>query len=94
MWLTGFDARSLQHTVRVDKPMRGHTYKRSPASIRVFHDKPSGRVVDYLGLAQELKLAFGAVAEGEGNKRQRSTGRRRLLLSGESKQAARRQAVA
>jgi hypothetical protein len=85
MWLTGFDARSLQHTVRVDKPMRGHTYKRSPASIRV---------VDYLGLAQELKLAFGAVAEGEGNKRQRSTGRRRLLLSGESKQAARRQAVA
>ena len=62
MWLTGFDAPSL-HTMYVDKPMRGHGLMQAIARVnRVFKDKPGGLVVDYLGLADELKqdeeLAF------------------------------------
>ena len=55
MWLTGFDAPSL-HTMYVDKPMRGHGLMQAIARVnRVFRDKPGGLVVDYLGLAQDLK---------------------------------------
>ena len=55
MWLTGFDAPSL-HTMYVDKPMRGHGLMQAIARVnRVFKDKPGGLVVDYLGLAQDLK---------------------------------------
>ena len=55
MWLTGFDAPSL-HTMYVDKPMRGHGLMQAIARVnRVFKDKPGGLVVDYLGLAHELK---------------------------------------
>ncbi len=55
MWLTGFDAPSL-HTMYVDKPMRGHGLMQAIARVnRVFKDKPGGLVVDYLGLADELK---------------------------------------
>ncbi len=55
MWLTGFDAPSL-HTMYVDKPMRGHGLMQAIARVnRVFKDKPGGLVVDYLGLAEELK---------------------------------------
>ena len=55
MWLTGFDAPSL-HTMYVDKPMRGHGLMQAIARVnRVFKDKPGGLVVDYLGLAQQLK---------------------------------------
>ena len=58
MWLTGFDAPSL-HTMYVDKPMRGHGLMQAIARVnRVFRDKPGGLVVDYLGLAQELKDAL------------------------------------
>jgi type I restriction enzyme R subunit len=58
MWLTGFDAPSL-HTMYVDKPMRGHGLMQAIARVnRVFKDKPGGLVVDYLGLAEELKLAL------------------------------------
>jgi len=62
MWLTGFDAPSL-HTMYVDKPMRGHGLMQAIARVnRVFKDKPGGLVVDYPGLADELKqdeeLAF------------------------------------
>ena len=57
MWLTGFDAPSL-HTMYVDKPMRGHGLMQAIARVnRVFRDKPGGLVVDYLGLAHELKRA-------------------------------------
>lgn len=57
MWLTGFDVPSL-HTMYVDKPMRGHGLMQAIARVnRVFKDKPGGLVVDYLGIAHELKLA-------------------------------------
>ena len=55
MWLTGFDAPSL-HTMYLDKPMQGHGLMQAIARVnRVFRDKPGGLVVDYLGLADELK---------------------------------------
>ena len=58
MWLTGFDAPSL-HTMYVDKPMGGHNLMQAIARVnRVFRDKPGGLVVDYLGLAEELKKAL------------------------------------
>jgi type I restriction enzyme R subunit len=58
MWLTGFDVPSL-HTMYIDKPMRGHGLMQAIARVnRVFHDKPGGLVVDYLGLAHELKEAL------------------------------------
>jgi type I restriction enzyme R subunit len=58
MWLTGFDAPSL-HTMYVDKPMRGHGLMQAIARVnRVFRDKPGGLVVDYLGLADELRQAL------------------------------------
>jgi type I restriction enzyme R subunit len=58
MWLTGFDAPCL-HTMYVDKPMRGHGLMQAIARVnRVFKDKPGGLVVDYLGLAEELKQAL------------------------------------
>src|SRR5262249_40083359 len=60
MWLTGFDAPCL-HTMYVDKPMRGHGLMQAIARVnRVFKDKPGGLVVDYLGLAHELKEALAA----------------------------------
>ena len=58
MWLTGFDAPSL-HTMYVDKPMRGHGLMQAIARVnRVFKDKPGGLIVDYLGLAHDLKFAL------------------------------------
>ena len=66
MWLTGFDAPSL-HTMYVDKPMRGHGLMQAIARVnRVFKDKPGGLVVDYLGLADELKQALAAYTEAGG----------------------------
>jgi type I restriction enzyme R subunit len=65
MWLTGFDAPSL-HTMYVDKPMRGHGLMQAIARVnRVFKDKPGGLVVDYLGLADQLKEALSAYTEGD-----------------------------
>ena len=58
MWLTGFDAPSL-HTMYVDKPMRDHGLMQTIARVnRVFKDKPGGLIVDYLGIAEELKKAL------------------------------------
>ena len=58
MWLTGFDVPCL-HTMYVDKPMRGHGLMQAIARVnRVFRDKPGGLVVDYLGLADQLKQAW------------------------------------
>ena len=66
MWLTGFDAPSL-HTMYVDKPMRGHGLMQAIARVnRVFKDKPGGLVVDYLGLAHELKRALAVYTESGG----------------------------
>ena len=89
MWLTGFDAPSL-HTMYVDKPMRGHGLMQAIARVnRVFHEKPGGLVVDYLGLAHELKKALAVYTEsggtgetGAGSRRGsgRSVGKIRSLL--------------
>jgi type I restriction enzyme, R subunit len=58
MWLTGFDVPPL-HTIYLDKPMRGHTLMQAIARVnRVFKDKPGGLVVDYIGIANELKAAL------------------------------------
>jgi type I restriction enzyme R subunit len=66
MWLTGFDAPSL-HTMYVDKPMRGHGLMQAIARVnRVFKDKPGGLVVDYLGLADELRQALVTYTEAGG----------------------------
>jgi len=65
MWLTGFDVPPL-HTMYLDKPMRGHGLMQAIARVnRVFHDKPGGLVVDYLGLADELKKALLAYSESD-----------------------------
>ena len=69
MWLTGFDAPSL-HTMYVDKPMRGHGLMQAIARVnRVFRDKPGGLVVDYFGLAHELKRALATYTESGGRGR-------------------------
>ncbi len=66
MWLTGFDCPSL-HTMYVDKPMRGHSLMQAIARVnRVFKDKPGGLVVDYLGLADQLKRALADYTEAGG----------------------------
>jgi len=69
MWLTGFDAPSLS-TMYVDKPMRGHGLMQAIARVnRVFKDKPGGLVVDYLGLADELRKALVTYTEAGGTGR-------------------------
>ncbi len=69
MWLTGFDCPSL-HTMYIDKPMRGHGLMQAIARVnRVFRDKPGGLVVDYLGLAHELKQALATYTESGGTGR-------------------------
>jgi type I restriction enzyme R subunit len=66
MWLTGFDVPSL-HTMYVDKPMHGHTLMQAIARVnRVFRDKPGGLVVDYLGLAEELRQAVASYSASGG----------------------------
>lgn len=69
MWLTGFDAPSL-HTLYIDKPMKGHNLMQAIARVnRVYKDKPGGLVVDYLGIASDLKkaLSFYSDAGGKGD---------------------------
>jgi len=69
MWLTGFDAPSM-HTLYIDKPMKGHNLMQAIARVnRVYKDKPGGLVVDYLGIAADLKkaLAFYSDAGGKGD---------------------------
>jgi type I restriction enzyme R subunit len=66
MWLTGFDAPCL-HTMYADKPMQGHSLMQAIARVnRVFRDKPGGLVVDYLGLADQLKHALATYTESGG----------------------------
>ena len=69
MWLTGFDAPSL-HTMYVDKPMRGHGLMQAIARVnRVFKDKPGGLIVDYIGLAHDLKRALATYTQSGGTGR-------------------------
>ncbi len=66
MWLTGFDVPCL-HTMYVDKPMKGHTLMQAIARVnRVYRDKNGGRIVDYLGLAEELKKALRDYTDNQG----------------------------
>ncbi|WP_064606725.1 type I restriction endonuclease subunit R [Photobacterium sp. J15] len=66
MWLTGFDAPCC-HTMYVDKPMRGHNLMQAIARVnRVFKDKPGGLVVDYIGIANELKNALKTYTNSQG----------------------------
>ncbi|MEK6891880.1 MAG: type I restriction endonuclease subunit R [Nanoarchaeota archaeon] len=66
MWLTGFDAPSL-HTMYVDKPMRGHGLMQAIARVnRVFKDKKGGLIVDYIGIAYDLKKALAEYTESGG----------------------------
>ncbi|MGB5833281.1 MAG: type I restriction endonuclease subunit R [Thiohalocapsa sp.] len=65
MWLTGFDAPCM-HTMYVDKPMQGHGLMQAIARVnRVFRDKPAGLVVDYIGIAQNLKRALGQYSDSD-----------------------------
>lgn len=66
MWLTGFDVPCL-HTMYVDKPMRDHNLMQAIARVnRVFHDKEGGLVVDYIGIAAELRRALKSYTESRG----------------------------
>ncbi|MFN9040181.1 MAG: UvrB domain 3-containing protein, partial [Planctomyces sp.] len=66
MWLTGFDAPCL-HTMYADKPMRGHGLMQAIARVnRVFREKPAGLIVDYLGLADQLRDAVGTYTASGG----------------------------
>ena len=66
MWLTGFDAPCC-HTMYVDKPMKGHNLMQAIARVnRVFKDKPGGLVVDYIGIAGELKQALKTYTDSKG----------------------------
>ncbi|PFI32607.1 DEAD/DEAH box helicase [Bacillus thuringiensis] len=58
MWLTGFDVPAM-NTMYIDKPMKGHNLMQAIARVnRVFKDKPGGLVVDYIGIADNLKEAL------------------------------------
>ena len=66
MWLTGFDAPSL-HTLYIDKPMQGHNLMQAIARVnRVYKDKPGGLIVDYLGIAADLKKALSFYSDSGG----------------------------
>ena len=69
MWLTGFDVPPL-HTMYIDKPMKGHNLMQAIARVnRVYKDKPGGLIVDYLGIASDLKtaLSFYSSSGGKGD---------------------------
>ena len=69
MWLTGFDVPCL-HTMYLDKPLKGHNLMQAIARVnRVYKDKPGGLIVDYLGIAADLKnaLSFYSTAGGRGD---------------------------
>ncbi|MDR5014460.1 type I restriction endonuclease subunit R [Aeromonas veronii] len=69
MWLTGFDAPCV-HTLYVDKPMKGHNLMQAIARVnRVFKDKQGGLVVDYIGIANELKSAIKEYTASRGRGR-------------------------
>ncbi|MCD4815587.1 MAG: type I restriction endonuclease subunit R [Methanosarcinales archaeon] len=66
MWLTGFDVPCC-HTMYIDKPMKGHNLMQAIARVnRVFNDKQGGLVVDYIGIASELKQALKDYTDAKG----------------------------
>lgn len=66
MWLTGFDVPCL-HTMYIDKPMKGHTLMQAIARVnRVYKDKTGGLIVDFIGIASDLKTALSFYAESGG----------------------------
>jgi type I restriction enzyme R subunit len=66
MWLTGFDVPCL-HTMYIDKPMKGHTLMQTISRVnRVFQDKPGGLIVDYLGIATDMKKALSFYSDSGG----------------------------
>lgn len=68
MWLTGFDAPCM-NTMYVDKPMRGHGLMQAVARVnRVFRDKPGGLIVDYIGIAQNLRAALADYSDSDRDK--------------------------
>jgi type I restriction enzyme R subunit len=68
MWLTGFDAPCM-HTMYIDKPMHGHGLMQAIARVnRVFKDKPGGLIVDYIGIAQNLKKALAQYSQSDRDK--------------------------
>lgn len=68
MWLTGFDAPCM-NTMYVDKPMHGHGLMQAIARVnRVFRDKPGGLIVDYIGIAQNLRAALADYSDGDRDK--------------------------
>ena len=65
MWLTGFDAPCM-HTLYIDKPMKGHGLMQAIARVnRVFHNKPAGLIVDYIGIAADLKRALAHYSQSD-----------------------------
>ncbi|MDR6080122.1 UvrB domain 3-containing protein [Agrobacterium sp. SORGH_AS_0440] len=68
MWLTGFDAPCM-HTMYIDKPMRGHGLIQAIGRVnRVFEEKPDGLVVDYIGIATNLKKALAQYSQSDRDK--------------------------
>ena len=83
MWLTGFDAPCL-HSLYIDKPMKGHSLMQAIARVnRVYLDKPGGLIVDYIGIASELKkaLSFYTASGGKGKPTQTQEDAINLMLS-------------
>jgi len=80
MWLTGFDAPCC-HTLYVDKPMKGHNLMQAIARVnRVFKDKPGGLVVDYIGIAAELKAALKTYSDSKGKGQATHDAQQALLI--------------
>ncbi len=89
MWLTGFDAPSM-HTMYIDKPMRGHGLMQAIARVnRVFRDKPAGLIVDYIGIAQNLKIRAGAILQARPGQDRHRRSRSRGGHAGEVRDRAR-----
>jgi type I restriction enzyme R subunit len=89
MWLTGFDVPCLT-TMYVDKPMRDHNLMQAIARVnRVFHDKPGGLVVDYIGIANDLKKALKEYTESKGQGRPTIPASEMLLKVREEMEVAR-----
>lgn len=73
MWLTGFDAPAM-HTLYIDKPMKGHNLMQAIARVnRVFKDKRGGLVVDYIGIAENLKIAIAEYTQGKKDQKEVDT---------------------
>ncbi|WP_426377527.1 type I restriction enzyme subunit R domain-containing protein [Desulforudis sp. 1031] len=90
MWLTGFDNPCL-HTMYVDKPMKGHNLMQAIARVnRVFKDKPGGLIVDYIGIADDLKKALACYTKKDHNEVMIPLDQAIAAVTGTSRRRARR----